>query len=277
MNTNTCSTNLGSNCGQSWCQKMCNCGAVCPRLESLTLLLIRLFLFFPLFEAGWTKVTNFQSTVEWFGNADWGLGLPLPALLAGLATGAELIGAALLLVGLFTRWAAIPLLVVMVVAAVLVHATNGWPVIATDQSLWFGTMPGADRLAELEQAIVAAGMNNPLLLQAYDAATGYGSLAVLNNGVEFAVTYALFLLVLLVYGAGRLSLDGCCRAWRCRTSKAMAMTSGSCCPMMATDTVMPALAPAKKAMTATVKPAAKKVVAKPAAKKPAKKTAKRRR
>jgi uncharacterized membrane protein YphA (DoxX/SURF4 family) len=42
----------------------------------------------------------------------------------------------------------------------------------------------------------------------YDWLISSGKLVVLNNGVEFAATYLVMLLVLLVYGAGRwLSLD----------------------------------------------------------------------
>ena len=32
--------------------------------------------------AGSRKLSDMDSTIAWFGNADWGLGLPLPALLA---------------------------------------------------------------------------------------------------------------------------------------------------------------------------------------------------
>ena len=70
----------------------------------------------------------------WFGNPDWGLVLPAPALMAYLATGTEVLGAVALLVGLGTRWFAVPLMVTMLVAAFSVHAKNGWQAIADSAS-----------------------------------------------------------------------------------------------------------------------------------------------
>ena len=48
-------------------------------------------------QAGWTKFVGFENTAAWMGNPDWGLGLPLPNLMAALATGAELLGGLALL------------------------------------------------------------------------------------------------------------------------------------------------------------------------------------
>ena len=45
-----------------------------------------------LMQAGWNKFTGFENTVAWFGNPDWGLGLPWPELMVTLAAGTELIG-----------------------------------------------------------------------------------------------------------------------------------------------------------------------------------------
>jgi uncharacterized membrane protein YphA (DoxX/SURF4 family) len=80
--------------------------------------------------AGTNKLTHFQDTVEWFGNTDWGLGLPFPTLLAALATSTEIMGAILLAVGLLTRFISIPLIITMLVAIVTVHLPNGWQAIA---------------------------------------------------------------------------------------------------------------------------------------------------
>ena len=59
--------------------------------------------------------------VAWFGNSDWGLGLPLPAMMVLLAAGAELVGGLALIVGLATRLVVIPLMVTMLVAAGTSH------------------------------------------------------------------------------------------------------------------------------------------------------------
>ena len=55
-------------------------------------LALRLYLFPVFFVAGMNKVSGWENTVAWFGNPDWGLGLPAPVIMAGLATGAEVVG-----------------------------------------------------------------------------------------------------------------------------------------------------------------------------------------
>lgn len=170
--------------------------------DFLAPLLLRLYLVPVFWMAGWTKLQNFGGTVEWFGNADWGLGLPLPYLMAALATAAELGGAVLLAVGLAVRWIAIPLLVTMFVAIAAVHWDNGWLAIAEAQGPFATerTMLAAQRLAEAKAILRAHGD--------YDVLTEYGSLVILNNGIEFAATYAVMLLSLFFTGGGRwLSLD----------------------------------------------------------------------
>ena len=67
-------------------------------------LALRLYLAPIFLMAGGTKYKSFSDTVEWFGNPDWGLGLPAPEVMAFLATGTELAGAVMLLIGLGTRW-----------------------------------------------------------------------------------------------------------------------------------------------------------------------------
>mgnify|MGYP001204423795 CR=1 FL=1 len=49
--------------------------------DGLVLLLIRLYLAPVMIQAGWNKLAGFNDVVAWFGNDEWGLGLPFPALL----------------------------------------------------------------------------------------------------------------------------------------------------------------------------------------------------
>ena len=58
-------------------------------LDGLAPLALRVFLFFPLWMAGTQKLAGIENTIEWFGNPDWGLGLPFPTLLAYLAAYTE--------------------------------------------------------------------------------------------------------------------------------------------------------------------------------------------
>jgi putative oxidoreductase len=55
-----------------------------------------------------------------------GLGVPAPALAAVALVLTEVVGGAALILGLFTRLAAVPLALSMLVATVLVHLPNGF-------------------------------------------------------------------------------------------------------------------------------------------------------
>ncbi len=171
-------------------------------------LLLRLYLAPVFIQAGWTKFQGFDNTVAWFGNADWGLGLPFPEVLAFLAAGTEFVGGWLLLAGLFTRLIAMPLAITMLVAALTAHWNNGWLAIA-DSSSWF-----ADGTILLNESILAAAEKKEMaiaILQEhgnYEWLTSSGSFTILNNGIEFAVTYFVMVVTLIFTGGGRYtSLD----------------------------------------------------------------------
>ncbi len=170
--------------------------------EGLAPLALRIYLAPVLMQAGYNKLAHFEDTVAWFANPDWGLGLPMPALMAGLAAGTEFFGAILLLLGLATRLISIPLMVTMLVAALTVHWPNGWLAIA-DGSSWLANdrvLEAGDKLAKAKEILQEHGN--------YDWLTSSGNLAVLNNGIEFAATYFIMLLALFTLGGGRYtSLD----------------------------------------------------------------------
>ncbi|CAI4149525.1 HvfX family Cu-binding RiPP maturation protein [Alteromonas macleodii] len=171
--------------------------------DGIPLLLLRLYLAPVMIQAGWNKASSFDSIVDWFGNDDYGLGLPMPLVMAFLATAAELVGGVLLLLGALTRLVSIPLMVTMIVAMVSVHAKNGWLAIA-DASSWLadGTILLNENIMAAPEKLAAAKS----LLQEhghYDWLTSSGNFVVLNNGIEFAATYFIMLLVLFIYGGGR--------------------------------------------------------------------------
>jgi putative oxidoreductase len=148
------------------------------------------------------SASSIDSTAEWFGNAEWGLGLPFPYLNAYLAWGAEYFGAILLLLGLGVRWISIPLMVTMVVAAVTVHWQHGWQAVH-DLKSPFPSEHAADAIERLSRAkdILAEHGN-------YDWLTEYGNFVVSNSGMEWATIYFVMLLALLCMGGGRyVSLD----------------------------------------------------------------------
>jgi uncharacterized membrane protein YphA (DoxX/SURF4 family) len=158
--------------------------------DGLGPLALRLYLAPVFWMAGTRKIADMENTIEWFGNPEWGLGLPFPVLLAYLAAYTEAIGALLLLLGLATRWISIPLMVTMLVAIFAVHWDNGWAAIADSSAQEVAVRLGAAR------ELLAEHGN-------YAWLTERGSLVILNNGIEFAVTYLVMLLSLLFTGGGR--------------------------------------------------------------------------
>lgn len=178
-------------------------------MDFLAPLAIRLYLAPVFWMAGTKKFASFDNTVEWFGNPDWGLGLPFPTLMVLLAATAESLGAILLLLGLFTRWISIPLMITMVVAAVTVHWHNGWLAIAEGADSLFATERTIGAIERLDRAKAILQEHGN-----YDWLTQNGSLVILNNGIEFAVTYCIMLLTLYFIGAGRwFSLDHWLTQW----------------------------------------------------------------
>ncbi|MEN8761595.1 MAG: DoxX family protein [Thiogranum sp.] len=166
-------------------------------LDFLGPLALRLYLVPIFWMAGSKKLADMDSIIEWFGNPDWGLGLPFPEFMAWAATLTEVGGAVLLLVGLAVRWVSIPLMATMVVAAVTVHLENGWLAISEGSGL-FAT-------PRTEGAIERLNQGKEILQQHgnYDWLTENGNFVILNNGIEFATTYFIMLLVLFFVGAGR--------------------------------------------------------------------------
>ncbi|MFN2168733.1 MAG: DoxX family protein [Anaerolineae bacterium] len=136
---------------------------------------LRLILFWEFWEAGLRKYNgqNWFADIPW---ADWQKGFPAPfaqlslELNWTLATWGELVCSVLLLFGLFTRFAALSLIVITSVATAAVHWPAGWETLG---GLWEGYVITADG---------AGNFKLPLL-------------------------FVLMLLPLVFYGGGRFSLD----------------------------------------------------------------------
>jgi putative oxidoreductase len=90
------------------------------RAQWIPLLAMRLYIGYFFFETGLAKAANPGAMAERF--AGWGI--PWPAFNAALSGYTELIGGALIVLGLATRLAAIPLAVNMVVATAVVKMNN---------------------------------------------------------------------------------------------------------------------------------------------------------
>ena len=162
--------------------------------EGIAPLAIRLFLAPVILQSGWTKYVGFENTVSWFEHS---LKLPFPEFMTYLAVGTELVGGLLLIIGLGTRFISVPLMIVMLVAAFSVHWDNGWLALS-DASSWLAN----DRVmaaVEKKQKVIS-------ILKEYGNyrwLTSSGPVTILNNGIEFSITYFLMLLSLFFTGGGR--------------------------------------------------------------------------
>ena len=195
--------------------------------EGLAPLLLRVFLAPIFIKAGYGKLQlgaenvglldrlmADPNVVAWFGNPDWGLGLPAPELLAALAGWTEFLGGWLLLFGLLTRLISIPLMLTMIVAATTAHWDKGWHALPEAKL----TVPWEWRADLIEDGLDRKSRAVSILEEHgnYDYLTEAGSFTVLKNGIEFAATYFIMLLSLLFTGGGRFtSLD----YWLCRSCR----------------------------------------------------------
>ena len=187
-------------------------------IDFLGPLALRLYLA-PIFIAvGLHKFMYIEDIASWFGNPDWGLGLPAPRLMAILAASTELFGGIALLLGIAVRWLAIPLMITMLVAIFAVHWDQGWfavapgnPETSTAKPLASLGIPAAKRSLENSEEVgdrVSAATSLMKKHGNYSWLTEKGNFVVLNNGIEFAVTYLIMLLMLFFTGAGKyLSVD----------------------------------------------------------------------
>ena len=108
---------MGS-CSDTSCNSKCHC--CFDGLQSLVLLAMRLFWGYGFFQSGWGKLHNVSSTSEFFTS----LGIPLATFNVYLVGVIEMIGGILLILGLFSRIAVIPLIVVMVTAYFTAHSAS---------------------------------------------------------------------------------------------------------------------------------------------------------
>ncbi|MGR8950581.1 MAG: HvfX family Cu-binding RiPP maturation protein [Gammaproteobacteria bacterium] len=190
-----------------WCQNLFD--RIRNGVDFIGPLLLRIYLVPVFFIAGSNKWSPFEdggtfnpaeglaSTADWFGNPDWGLGLPFPLLMALLAWAAEIFGAIALALGFAVRWVCIPLMFTMIVAATTVHCDKGWQAVHDVRSPYpaENAAAAAERLARANSILKEHGN--------YRYLTEHGNFVVANNGVEWAATYFVMLIALMFLGAGR--------------------------------------------------------------------------
>ncbi len=128
-------------------------------------LVLRLILAWEFWDSGITKLNgdNWFAEIPW---ADWQKGFPFPFeqipvnLNWFLATWSELVFAAMLLLGLFTRFTALSLIVVTVVATAAVHWPAEWNNLA---DLWNGYVITANGAGNFKLPLLFVAMLLPLV------------------------------------------------------------------------------------------------------------------
>lgn len=128
-------------------------------------LALRLIMFWEFWEAGIKKLNG----SNWFGDipwADWQKGFPWPFNMAPaelnwlVSTWGEIFFAVLILLGLFTRFAAVSLLVITVVATAAVHWPAEWSSLS---ELWKGYVITADEFGNYKLPLLFVVILLPLI------------------------------------------------------------------------------------------------------------------
>lgn len=91
--------------------------------KDIPLLIMRLILAYNFIDPALRKFNNFPDIVSWFGDD---MGLPMPTVMAFLATATEMLVFILLPLGLATRFIAVPAMIIMAVAIFGVHWQGGY-------------------------------------------------------------------------------------------------------------------------------------------------------
>ena len=166
-------------------------------LDWLGPLALRIYLAPIFIYAGLNKLSHVEDVASWFEY----MGIPAPELMVYLAGTTEIVGGICLILGLAVRWLAGPLMFTMIVAAATAHWENGWHALPETQL----TVPWEWRMDLIEEGVERKDKIKSLLQEHgnYSWLTEAGPVTILKNGIEFAATYFIMLLVLLFTGAGR--------------------------------------------------------------------------
>ena len=92
------------------------------KLDFLGLTSLRLYLFYVFYSSGTYRIDSFDKLSSWIG----ALNLPFPDIFTWTIIVTEMGGALLLIIGLFTRWACVPLITLNILFIYFIHLQNGW-------------------------------------------------------------------------------------------------------------------------------------------------------
>ena len=92
------------------------------KLDFLGLTSLRLYLFYVFYSSGTNRIDSFDKLSSWIGS----LNLPFPDIFTWTIIVTEMGGALLLIIGLFTRWACVPLITLNILFIYFILLQNGW-------------------------------------------------------------------------------------------------------------------------------------------------------
>jgi len=95
---------------------------ISDKFRDIALLLARVLVAYGFLEPALSKWRDIEAVAGWFESMD----IPFPLLNTYMAASTEILGVALLTLGLLTRYISIPLIVIMIVAIFTVHLSNGF-------------------------------------------------------------------------------------------------------------------------------------------------------
>jgi putative oxidoreductase len=90
--------------------------------QSISLLIARIAVGYGFYEPAINKWNDIGAVAIWFES----IGIPFATFNAYMAASTEIVGVLFLILGLFTRFISIPLIIIMIVAFFTVHLSNGF-------------------------------------------------------------------------------------------------------------------------------------------------------
>ncbi|CRX38122.1 Conserved putative membrane protein [Estrella lausannensis] len=120
--------------------------------QHFVLLAFRLYFGYNFFLAGYQKFHNIKETAAFFGQ----LGIPLADAQAYLVASVEMACGILLIVGLASRLAAIPLIITMIVALLTAHSKGAFQIFS-NPSAFLSEMPVSYLIVSLVIFVFGAG------------------------------------------------------------------------------------------------------------------------
>ena len=166
-------------------------------LDGLGALALRLYLASVFVQSGYEKYLSMPDVIAWVSNKEFGLGLPFAPYIAWLIIGVELIGALLLIPGIFVRLTSCLYIGYLAIVALKINFANGWLYIANANN-WLANHTVMESSKQLDSLLEIVEKVDKL-----STVLPYNDIVIVNNGLEMITAYIIMFFCLLFFGAGR--------------------------------------------------------------------------